>query len=224
MLITTIKKIEQVDKTINMTIVEDFRLLEKNGFKLIPYKIAKNQEEALEAAKKLKFPIAMKIISAEIEHKSDFGGVKIDIRSEEALKIAYQEMMERNKGKKIEGVIIQKMARKGVELIIGGKKDPQFGQMLVLGLGGIYVEIFKDVSARICPVKEKDVQEMISELKSHPLLEGARGKRPINKKALEKLVIRASEFMIKEDIKEMDLNPVICDEFGCDIIDARFSK
>jgi hypothetical protein len=133
-------------------------------------------------------------------------------------------MIERNKGKKIEGVIVQKMARKGVELIIGGKKDPQFGQMLVLGLGGIYVEIFKDVSARICPVEAKDVEEMISELKSHPLLEGARGKKPINKKELEKLVIRASQFMIKEDIKEMDLNPVICDEFGCDIIDARFSK
>lgn len=215
---------QEVDKAISMTIVEDFKLLEKNGFKLIPYKIAKNQEEAIEGAIKLKFPIAMKIISEEIEHKTDFGGVKIDIRSEEALKIAYQEMMERNRGKKIEGVIIQKMARKGVELIIGGKKDPQFGQMLVLGLGGIYVEIFKDVSARICPVDAKDVQEMISELKSHPLLEGARGKKPINKKELEKLVIRASQFMINEDIKEMDLNPVICDENGCDIIDARFSK
>ncbi len=207
-----------------MTLVEDFKLLEKNGFKLIPYQFATSEEEAIKAAAKLKYPIAIKIVSPEIEHKSDFGGVKVDIRSEEALRIAYREMIQRNAGKRIGGILVQKMARKGVELIIGGKKDPQFGQMLVLGLGGIYVEIFKDISARICPVEAKDVQEMISELKSHPLLEGARGKKPINKKALEKLVIKASQFMLKEDILEMDLNPVICDELGCDIIDARFSK
>jgi acyl-CoA synthetase (NDP forming) len=207
-----------------MTLVEDFKLLEKNGFKLIPYQFATSEEEAIKAAAKLKYPIAIKIVSPEIEHKSDFGGVKVDIRSEEALRIAYREMIQRNAGKRIDGILVQKMARKGVELIIGGKKDPQFGQMLVLGLGGIYVEIFKDISARICPVEAKDVQEMISELKSHPLLEGVRGKKPINKKALEKLVIKASQFMLKEDILEMDLNPVICDELGCDIIDARFSK
>jgi acyl-CoA synthetase (NDP forming) len=133
-------------------------------------------------------------------------------------------MMSSVKGKKIDGVLIQKMARKGVELIVGGKKDPQFGHMIVVGIGGIYVEIFRDISARICPVEEKDVEEMISELKSHPLLEGARGKRPINKKALTDLVIKTSQFMIKEDIKEMDLNPVVVDENGFDIVDARFKR
>ncbi|MBI5224209.1 acetate--CoA ligase family protein [Candidatus Micrarchaeota archaeon] len=207
-----------------MTLVEDFRLLEKHGFKLIPYEIAQSEEETIKAAEKLKYPVAIKIISPEIEHKSDSGGVKVDLRSEEALKVAYREMIQRNASKKIDGVLVQKMARKGMELIIGGKKDAQFGHMLVLGLGGIYVEIFKDVSARICPVETKDVEEMIAELKSHPLLEGARGKKPINKKELEKLVVRASQFMQREDIKEMDLNPVICDERGCDIIDARFRK
>jgi acetyl-CoA synthetase (ADP-forming) len=116
------------------------------------------------------------------------------------------------------------MARKGVELIIGGKKDPQFGHMIVLGLGGIYVEIFRDISARICPLVPQDVDEMISELKVHPLLEGARGKKPINKKVLQELVLKSCRFMQKEDIKEMDLNPVVFDENGCDIVDARFSR
>ncbi|MBN1170005.1 acetate--CoA ligase family protein [Candidatus Micrarchaeota archaeon] len=207
-----------------MTMVDDFELLEKNGFRLIPYKTAKNEKQALKAADDLGYPVAMKIISKEIEHKTDVGGVKTGIKSPEVLKIAYAEMMENAKGFEVDGVLIQKMARKGVELIIGGKKDPQFGHMVVLGIGGIYVEIFKDVSARICPVEGMDVEEMISELKSHPIIDGARGERPLSKKAIQELVLKTCKFMIKKDIKEMDLNPVICDHSGCDIVDVRFRR
>ncbi|MGV8085919.1 MAG: acetate--CoA ligase family protein [Candidatus Bilamarchaeum sp.] len=207
-----------------MTLFDDLVLLEKNGFKLLPYRLARDETEVIEMAKKIGYPVAMKIVSSDIEHKTDVGGVKVDIRSPEFLIASYHQMMSSVKGKKIDGVLIQKMARKGVELIVGGKKDPQFGHMIVVGIGGIYVEIFRDISARICPVEEKDVEEMISELKSHPLLEGARGKRPINKKALTDLVIKTSQFMIKEDIKEMDLNPVVVDENGFDIVDARFKR
>lgn len=207
-----------------MTLTDDFSTLEKHGFALLPYKLAASVEEASMTASKIGYPVAMKIVSKEIEHKTDVGGVKIGILDEEMLRWAYREIMESAKGKSVDGILIQKMARKGVELIIGGKKDPQFGHMIVLGLGGIYVEIFRDVSARICPLVSSDVDEMVSELKSHPLLEGARGKRPINKKALEQLVLRCCSFMMKEDIKEMDLNPVVFDENGCDIVDARFSR
>ena len=207
-----------------MTILDDFRLLEKNGFQLIPYKTAKNEEQAIQAAERLGYPIAMKIISKEIEHKTDVGGVKVEIKSEKALRIAYEEMMQNTKKFRVDGVLVQKMARKGVELIIGGKKDPQFGHMIVLGLGGIYVEIFKDVSARICPVETVDVEEMISELKSHPIIDGARGRQPLNKAAIEELVLKTCKFMIKNDIKEMDLNPVVCDHRGCDLIDVRFRR
>lgn len=207
-----------------MTLIDDFALLERNGFRLLPYHMAKDENEAAAAAKRIGYPVAIKIVSREIEHKSDIGGVKVGIRNEEMLRLSYRDVMARAQGKMIDGMLVQRMARKGVELIIGGKKDPQFGHMIVLGLGGIYVEIFRDVSARICPITEADFTEMMAELKSHPLLEGARGKKPINKKALERLAIRASRFMIKEDIKEMDLNPVVCDERGCDIVDARFSK
>lgn len=207
-----------------MTLIDDFALLEKHGFRLLPYALARSEEEACSAGKRIGYPVAMKIVSPEIEHKTDLGGVKVNIRSEEALRLAHREILLNCKGRKIDGVLVQKMARKGVELIIGGKKDPQFGHMIVLGLGGIYVEIFRDISARICPLVPQDVDEMIAELKVHPLLEGARGKKPINRKMLQELVIRACRFMEKEDIKEMDLNPVVFDEEGCDIVDARFGR
>ncbi|MFH0737336.1 MAG: acetate--CoA ligase family protein [Candidatus Micrarchaeota archaeon] len=207
-----------------MTLVDDFTLLERHGFRLLPYALAKNEEDAVKAARKIGYPVAMKIVSPEIEHKTDVGGVKVNIKSEEALRMAFKDILQGAQGKKVDGILIQKMARKGVELIIGGKKDPQFGHMVVLGLGGIYVEIFRDISARICPLKASDVYEMISELKVHPLLEGARGKKPINKKVLCQLVLKVCGFMMKEDIKEMDLNPVVFDENGCDLIDARFSR
>lgn len=207
-----------------MTLIDDFALLEKNGFKLLPYGLAKTEEEAVKIAKKLGYPLAIKIVSPEIEHKTDVGGVKIGIKNELILRDVFREVSEKANGKKIDGILVQKMARKGIELIIGGKKDPQFGHMIVVGLGGIYVEIFRDISARICPITRGDIEEMIGELKSHPLLEGARGAKPINKKKLEDLMLKASSFMEKEDIKEMDLNPVVFDENGCDIIDARFKR
>jgi acyl-CoA synthetase (NDP forming) len=207
-----------------MTVVEDFALLEKYGFKLLPYVLAKTEEEAVAAAKRIGYPVAMKIVSPDVEHKTDIGGVKVNIKNEEVLRHSFRDILQAGRGKKVDGVLVQKMARKGVELIIGGKKDPQFGHMIVLGLGGIYVEIFRDISARICPLVAPDVEEMVSELKVHPLLEGARGKKPINKNALQQLILRVCRFMRTEDLKEMDLNPVVFDENGCDIIDARFSR
>ncbi|MBD3210527.1 acetyl-CoA synthetase [Candidatus Micrarchaeota archaeon] len=207
-----------------MTLTDSFSLMEKHGFKLIPYRLVKTEDEAVKAAKDIGYPVVLKVVSPEIEHKTDIGGVKVNLKNEGILRHSYQEIMKNASGKKVEGVMVQKMARKGVELIIGGKKDPQFGHMVILGLGGIYVEIFKDISARLCPVNADDVEEMIAELKAHPLLEGARGRRPINKKKVKELVLNSCVFMKKEDIKEMDLNPVVCDEKGCDIVDVRFAR
>lgn len=207
-----------------MTLVEYFSVLEKHGFKLLPYRLAKSEEDAVKAAAKIGYPVALKIVSPDVEHKTDIGGVRIKLRNEEIVRNAYREIMHNANGRKVDGILVQKMARKGVELIIGGKKDPQFGHMIVLGLGGVYVEIFRDISARICPLAASDVDEMVAELKVHPLLEGARGAKPINKKALERLVLKTCRFMSKEDIKEMDLNPVVFDENGCDIVDVRFTR
>lgn len=207
-----------------MTIIDDFSLLERHGFRLLPYSLVRSEEEAAAAAKRIGYPVVLKVVSPDIEHKTDAGGVKIDIRNADVLRHSYREIIKSTKGNRITGILVQKMARKGVELIIGGKKDPQFGHMIILGLGGIYVEIFKDISARLCPVSEADVEEMLAELKAHPLLEGARGRKPINRKTAKELVLRVCVFMKKEDIKEMDLNPIVCDERGCDIVDARFSR
>lgn len=207
-----------------MGMIEDFKLLEKYGFKLLPYELAKTADEASVIAKKIKYPVVLKIVSPDITHKTDVGGVRVNIKNEEMLRLAYKDVLEGAKGKKVDGVLVQKMARKGVELIIGGKKDEQFGHMVVLGLGGIYVEVFRDITARICPISEEDVDEMVGELKSHPILTGARGKKPISISALKTLLFKVCMFQSEEDIKELDLNPVVFNEEGCDIIDVRFSK
>jgi acetyl-CoA synthetase (ADP-forming) len=207
-----------------MTIAEDFSLLELHDFELLPYAIVDEEDYAVEEAAKIGYPIVLKIISPEILHKTDMGCVKVGIKDEEGLRHAYKDIMQNADGKKVDGMLVQKMGRKGVEVIVGGKKDDQFGHMVVIGLGGIYVEIFRDISARICPLEASDVDEMIAELKVHPLLEGARGEKPINKKALTDLVLKVCRFMKKVDLKEMDLNPVVFDDKGCDIVDARFSR
>jgi acyl-CoA synthetase (NDP forming) len=207
-----------------MAMLEDFRLLERRGFRLLPYKLATSEDGAASAAKKMGYPVALKVVSDEISHKSDIGGVKVRIRDEPALRLAFREITDNVKGHRIDGILVQKMARKGIELIIGGKKDPQFGHMIVLGLGGIYVEVFRDVTARICPVTDEDVREMVEELKSHPLLEGARGEKPIDMKALRAMVLLSCRFIMKEDIKELDLNPVVFDENGGDVVDVRFTR
>ncbi|MFH1222600.1 MAG: acetate--CoA ligase family protein [Candidatus Micrarchaeota archaeon] len=205
-----------------MTLVDDFKLLEKNGYRLLPYGLAKSEADALALAKKFGYPIAMKIVSPAIIHKTDVGGVKLGIRNDEVLRHHYNELTASASGKKVDGVLVQKMARRGVELIIGGVYDQQFGHMIILGFGGVYVEVFKDITARICPITNDDVKEMVMELKAHPILLGARGKKAINIDGLESLMVKTCKFMVKEQIREIDLNPVIFDERGYDIVDARF--
>jgi acetyltransferase len=206
--------------------LEEFKLLEKYGFTLLPYGVVKNEKEALALADKLRYPVVVKIVSSQVSHKTEVGGVKTNIKNAAGLKVAIADMSTTMKehNLKFEGFLVQKMARKGIELIIGGKKDPQFGQMIILGLGGIYVEVFRDISARLCPINERDVEEMVDELKSHPLLEGVRGQKGIDINSLKKIMLKASNFIIKEDLKELDLNPVIFDDKGCDLVDVRFRK
>ena len=204
--------------------IPEFSLLEKYGIGLIPYATAKTEGGAAKAAKRLGYPVALKVVSPQIVHKTDFGAVKIGIKDERRLRHAYEDIMENVRRRKVKGVLVQKMARKGVELIIGGKLDPQFGHMIVLGMGGVYVEVFRDVSARLCPIEKEDVHEMVMELRSHPLLTGVRGMKPISIAKLETLMARVCRMMVKENLKELDLNPVVFDAKGYDIVDVRFSK
>ena len=207
-----------------MTIIDDFKFLKKHGFAPLPYALARSEKEVVEAGKRIGYPLVLKVVSPEIIHKTDVGGVIIGIKNRKALRAAYNEIMENTRGKKVDGVLVQKKARKGIELIIGGKKDEQFGHLVVIGLGGIYVEVFRDISARICPISREDVKAMIMELKSHPIIMGTRGRRAIHIKSLEDLVLRICRFMERENVSEMDLNPVIFNENGYDIIDVRFRR
>jgi len=209
-----------------MTIIDDYRLLERYGFKLIPYGLAKSIDDAKKLANKIGYPVVMKIISPQASHKTEIGGVRVNIKNEGMLELTYKEFEEVASSHKLrlDGILIQKMARKGIELIVGAKRDEQFGHLIILGLGGIYVEIFKDISARLCPINESDIDEMIDELKSHPVITGARGKKAININELKRIMLNVCKFVSKEDIKEMDLNPIVFDERGGDIIDVRFSK
>lgn len=204
--------------------IPEFALLEKYGIGLIPYGTARTEGQAAEIAEEIGYPVALKVVSPEITHKTDYGAVKVDLKDRKRLRHAYEDIMENVEGKKVRGVLVQKMARKGVELIIGGKLDPQFGHMIVLGMGGVYVEVFRDVSARLCPIGKEDVHEMVMELRSHPLLTGVRGMKPINIGKLETLMAKVCRMMVKENLKELDLNPVVFDQKGYDIVDVRYSK
>jgi len=195
-------------------------------YKISPIKsgVAKSEAEALKLASKLKYPVALKVISPDILHKSDRGCVKPGIEDKNALRKAYSEIMANAKGSRFEGMLVQKMGRKGVELIIGGKRDAQFGQLIMFGLGGIFVEIFKDVSVRVCPITPEDAAEMIREIKAYPILAGARGTKPVDEEELIGLLVKTSRMLVKENPKELDFNPVIADSEGYDIVDVRIIK
>ena len=172
------------------------------------------------------FPVVLKVSSADVVHKSDAGGVKLGLANATQVGKAYTEIMSSIKENypqaQIEGVSVQKMALPGVEVIIGMSKDPQFGPVLMFGLGGVFVEVLKDVSFRIVPVTRTDASEMIKEIKGYPILEGYRGKEPADISALEELIIKVSEFVDQNpQIKELDLNPIFAYEDRAIAVDAR---
>jgi acyl-CoA synthetase (NDP forming) len=201
------------------------KLLEKYKFPLVNSFLAKSPEELVKFSKKTGFPAVLKISSPDIIHKSDIGGVKTGIENEEELVKGYNEIIKnlkkRKKRAKIDGILIQKM-EEGIEVIIGVKRDPQFGATILFGLGGVFVEILKDVSFRITPFNKKDALDMIKEIKGYKILEGIRGKKGVNIDALVNLIIKTSYMVIKnKKIIELDFNPIIIDEKKAKIVDAR---
>ncbi len=204
---------------------ESREIMKIAGIPLNEMKIAKNRDEAIFEANNIGYPIVLKIISKEVLHKSDAGGVKIGIKSDAELKEAYEEMMKNIKqhypNAIIEGVSIEEMVE-GVELLIGTNTDSQFGKMIALGIGGIFVEIYKDISFRLIPITKEDVKEMINEIKGKKLLDGYRGMPIVDKEKLISLTLKVSQ-IIEENpsIKEMDLNPIVATNEGLKAIDAR---
>ncbi|MFW9851373.1 MAG: acetate--CoA ligase family protein [Candidatus Thorarchaeota archaeon] len=215
----------KLSKRTILTYEESRRIMELAGISLNKMEIAKDFKESVIKANSIGYPVALKVVSKDVLHKSDSGGVKVGIKSEEELKEAYDDMLSKVKGyypnAKIEGFSIEEMVE-GVELLIGTNTDSQFGKMIALGIGGIFVEVYKDVSFRLIPVEKEDVEDMINEIKGRKILDGYRGKPSVDKEELISLVLQISKLIEQyPSIKEMDLNPVVATEKGLRAIDAR---
>ncbi len=190
--------------------------------------LAKNEKQAALYAKKLKYPVCLKVSSADIVHKTESGGVILDVKDEKALREGYQQILKncrkKNPKAKISGVLIQELipSEGATELIIGSKTDQQFGPVIMFGLGGIFVEVIKDVAFRLAPVERNEVQAMIRETKGYKILQGARGRKPANMKAIEDLLLAVSKMAwTNKKIKELDLNPVFANDKKCIAVDMR---
>ncbi len=209
-----------------LTEFESKKILKQAGISVVETRLAKTQKEAVLLSRKMGFPVALKITSPDVIHKSDSGGVMLSINSVTEVKKAYNEILKRVKKQYpdavIHGVSVQKMARPGTEVIIGTSKDPQFGPVIMFGLGGIFVELLKDVSFRIIPLERKDALEMIKEIKGYPLLQGYRGKEPANISALVEIILKISK-LIEENpqIRELELNPIFVYRDKAVGVDAR---
>ena len=209
-----------------LTEIEAKELLKTAGINVVDTKLAVSRERAIEISQQLGFPVALKIASADVSHKTDAGGVKLGLKTAAQVGKAYDDIMKAITkafpAAKIEGVSVQPMAKLGVEVIIGMSKDAQFGPVLMFGLGGIFVEILKDVSFRIVPLQKRDAVEMVREIKGFPLLQGYRGSEPVDIGNLENILLKVSEFVEKTpEIKELDLNPIFAYKDGAVAVDAR---
>ena len=187
--------------------------------------LAPTREKALAAAKKIGLPVVMKIVSPDIVHKTEVGGVRINLASEDEVGKAFDAMMESVKRKqptaRVKGVLIEEMV-KGTELIIGSSCDPQFGRMLMFGMGGIFVEIYKDVSFRLVPIAGPDAREMIEEIRGRAIFEGARGHPKADREALVRMLVDISDGLRQTPlIEELDINPLMVTDTGLKAVDAR---
>jgi len=190
------------------------------------FKVVSSEDEAIKFAEETGYPVVLKIVSPDVIHKFDVGGVILNLKSSEEVKRAYNQIIENVKKHKpdarILGITVQEMAPPSTEVIIGAIKDAQFGPTLMFGLGGIFVEVLKDVTFRIAPITEEEAKDMISEIKAYPILRGYRGKPPVDIDIIAKILVNTSKLVTDhQEIKELDLNPIIVYESGAKTVDAR---
>jgi len=200
---------------------EAFEILQAYGIPVADYQVVHQRGDLKKVVNKIKGPFAVKVISPEISHKSDVGGVRLDISHLSEAEDAYDKMKKLVR-ENDSGVLVQRMISRGKEIILGAKRDPSFGPVLLFGLGGIYVEVFKETSLRVAPINRPEAEEMISELKTASILKGLRGERPLDVGALAENLLRLSQLMMDfPEIEGIDINPVEVLEKGAIAVDAR---
>ncbi|MEL9997317.1 MAG: acetate--CoA ligase family protein [Sulfolobales archaeon] len=207
---------------------ESYEVLRYYGLPVPKFGLARSVDEAVALAEKIGYPVVLKVVSPDIVHKSDVGGVIVNLNTSadvsEAYKRIYKNVGERAPNARVYGVLVQEMVPNGLEVIIGSTRDPTFGPIILFGLGGIFVEVLRDVSLRIAPITVYDAEAMINEIRAAKILEGYRGELPRDKKALTDVILKLSKLVEEvEEIKDVDLNPVMTYEAGrgAKIADAR---
>lgn len=206
--------------------VEAKQLLAQAGVPVVETLLATTAEEAKQQAEGIGYPVVVKVVSADISHKSDVGGVKIGLANAEEVSEAYEIVLANSRQAVpeavITGVAVQGMAVEGTEIIVGMVRDPQFGPVMMFGLGGIFVELLKDVSFRVLPLTERDARQMVNDIKGRAILDGLRGQTPVDKAAICQLILNVGEFIEQHpEIQELDMNPVFVYADGAVAVDAR---
>jgi acetate---CoA ligase (ADP-forming) len=223
-----IEKVRGSGRT-GLTEIESKKIFKAYGLPVVQTSVVTSEDEAVNKANSFGYPIVMKIVSPDILHKSDAGGVKVDIKNEDEVREAYHTILENAKAYKqdadIHGILIQEMAPWGTETIVGSINDPTFGPTVMFGLGGIFVEVLKDVTFRVAPISEKEAQMMLDGIRGAPILDGVRGEAPRDKKALADVLTRYALMItdLGDEIKESDANPILVYEEGkgVKVVDAR---
>jgi acetyl-CoA synthetase (ADP-forming) len=196
------------------------------GIPVTKSRVAKTVDEAVKFAEEIGYPVVLKVVSPDVIHKFDVGGVFLNLEGSEHVGEAFNQIFENIKRRKPEarilGVTVQEMAPPSTEVVIGASKDPQFGPAIMFGLGGIFVEVLKDVTFRIAPITKEEAREMITEIKAYPVLKGYRGLPPADTEAIVQMLVNVSRLVMDyPEINELDLNPVMVYEKGAKTVDTR---
>ncbi|HYT24873.1 MAG TPA: acetate--CoA ligase family protein, partial [Actinomycetota bacterium] len=215
---------ERGDRT--LTGLEAARLFGAYGFPVLEGRVVGGPDEAVAHAEKAGWPVALKIASADVLHKMDVGAVRVDLRTETALRRAYGEILanvrEHVPQARIDGMLVEPMAPRGREVILGMSRDPQFGPVILFGLGGVYVEVLKDVTFRLAPMLPLSARRMLGEIRARALLDGVRGEPPSDKAAIVDGLLRLSQLAVEQPgIAEVDVNPLIVTASGATGVDYR---
>ncbi|MEM4661803.1 MAG: acetate--CoA ligase family protein, partial [Desulfurococcaceae archaeon] len=203
------------------------RLLEEYGIPYPPYGLAKTPEEAAELASKIGFPVVLKVVSPDISHKTDVGGVILGVSSVEEVVEGFEKIMKnvksRVQGARVNGILVQKMVPRGVEVIVGGLRDYTFGVAVMFGLGGVFTEVFKDVTFRIWPFTLEEALEMVNEIRSATILKGFRDTPPVDVYSVADILVKLGKLLNEHsEIESADLNPVVVYPDRALVVDARF--